>query len=338
MPKKTTAEPGKNNSTEKITGKTTPVEISIVTPMHNEELCIREFHSRLTSVLGSMDLNYEIVLVNDGSTDGTEQMMRELSAGDAHVKCVMLSRNRGQCTAIYAGLQNTEGNYVVVMDGDLQHRPEEIPALYAECRKGFDLVSGTRQKRTESLVLRRLPSLIANYLMRATSKCDCHDMGGMSMLRGDTARSLQLSEGQHRLLPALVHISGGAISEVPIQAPERFAGASHYGLARSVDVLFDIIMLWFQTSFKQRPFYLFGRLSLILFSIASLTVCWLLYEKLAMGEHMGTRPPFLGAILLYVASIAFMSMGFTLEILGNIRDGVLGKKPYRIREILQSKE
>lgn len=326
-----------SDSTQQL-GENAPVEISIVTPMHNEELCIREFHTRLCGVLEQMDLNYEIVLVNDGSTDSTEQIMRELSAADPHLKCVMLSRNRGQCTAIYAGLQSSTGEYVVIMDGDLQHRPEEIPALYAECRKGFDLVSGTREKRTESFVLRRLPSLIANYLMRATSKCDCHDMGGMSILRGETARSLQLSEGQHRLLPALVHISGGAISEVLIQAPERFAGASHYGIARSVDVLFDIIMLWFQTSFKQRPLYLFGRLSLVLFGLASLTILWLLYEKLALGVHMGTRPPFLGAILLYIASLAFMSTGFTLEILGNIRDGVLGKKPYRIREIVQSKK
>jgi glycosyltransferase involved in cell wall biosynthesis len=314
------------------------VEISIVTPMHNEELCIREFHSRLSDVLGRMDLDYEIVLVNDGSTDTTEQIMRELSAADPHLKCVMLSRNRGQCTAIYAGLQNTEGNYVVVMDGDLQHRPEEIPDLYAECSKGYDLVSGTRQKRTESLMLRRLPSLIANYLMRATSKCDCRDMGGMSMLHGETARSLQLSEGQHRLLPALVHIGGGAISEVPIQAPERYAGTSHYGIARSVDVLFDIIMLWFQTSFKQRPLYLFGRISLVFFGVATLAMLWMLYEKFALGVHMGTRPPFLGSVLLYIASMGFMGMGFILEILANIRDGVLGKRPYRIREIIQTRK
>lgn len=311
------------------------IEISIVTPMHNEEACVREFHRRISDTLQGMNTTYEIVLVNDGSTDSTADIIRDLSSSDSHLKGIFLARNRGQCTAIYAGLQNSIGRYVVIMDGDLQHKPEEIPSLIEEVRKGYDLVSGGRQKREESLVLRRIPSKIANYLMRTTSGCQIRDMGGLSCLRGDLARRLSLREGQHRLIPALVWSMGGSVTEVPISAPPRFAGKSHYGIGRSIDVLFDIIMLWFQASFKQRPIYLFGRISLGLFSLASVIMIWLLYDKLFLGIHMGTRPPFLGSIFLYISSLGFMSTGFILESLANTYDAVMNNKTYQIREVVQ---
>lgn len=310
------------------------IEISIVTPMHNEEGCVREFHSRISAALKGMETTYEILLVNDGSTDRTEDIIRELSANDSHLKGIMLARNRGQCTAIYAGIQESAGRYVVIMDGDLQHKPEEIPTLIREIRKGFDLVSGCRTNRGESMIKRKLPSKIANYLMRATSGCQVQDMGGLSCLKGRLARSMTLREGQHRLIPALVYSMGGSVSEVPISAPPRFAGKSHYGIGRSIDVLFDIVMLWFQSSFKQRPIYLFGRISLLLFMVASLVMVWLLYGKIFFGIHMGTRPPFMGAILLYLSSLGFMSTGFILESLANTYEAVMGTKTYQIREII----
>jgi len=314
-----------------------PVEVSIVTPMHNEELCVREFHRRMSAVLRGMGVSHEIILVNDGSTDKTPEIIRELSASDPNLVGVFLARNRGQCTAIYAGIQHSCGRFVVIMDGDLQHPPEEVPALIEKIREGYDMVKGMRQRRQESLLLRRIPSLIANYLMRATSKCDIHDMGGLSIIKGEVARGLKLREGQHRLIPALVYSQGGAVCEVPTSAPPRFAGKSHYGIGRSVDVLFDIVLLWFQNSYKQRPVYLFGRISLWLFLMASLIMCWLLYEKLFLGEHMGTRPPFLGAVLLYLSSLGFMSTGLILELLVSTHDAVSGATPYKVREIVTSR-
>jgi len=312
-----------------------PVEVSIVTPMHNEELCVREFHGRIGAALQGLGASYEIVLVNDGSTDQTPAIIRELAQADPHLVGVFLARNRGQCTAIFAGIQHSRGRYVVIMDGDLQHPPEEVPSLIEKIREGYDLVKGVRQKRQESLLLRRIPSLIANYLMRATSKCDIHDMGGLSCLDGDLARSLKLREGQHRLIPALVYSQGGAVCEVPTSAPPRFAGKSHYGIGRSIDVLFDIVLLWFQNSYKQRPVYLFGRISLWLFLLATLTMVWLLYEKLFLGVHMGTRPPFLGAVLFYLSSLGFMSTGLILEVLVNTHDVVSGNRPFKVREVVR---
>jgi glycosyltransferase involved in cell wall biosynthesis len=312
-----------------------PVEVSIVTPMHNEELCVREFHRRITAALTGLGASYEIILVNDGSTDRTPEIIRELAQGDPHLVGVFLARNRGQCTATYAGIQHSCGRYVVVMDGDLQHPPEEVPSLILKIREGYELVKGVRQKRQESLLLRRIPSLVANYLMRATSKCDVRDMGGLSCIEGNLARSLKLREGQHRLIPALVYGQGGAVCEVPTSAPPRFAGKSHYGLGRSVDVLFDIVLLWFQNSYKQRPVYLFGRISLWLFLLASLTMLWLLYEKLFLGVHMGTRPPFLGAVLFYLSSLGFMSTGLILEVLVTTHDVASKNLPFKVREVVR---
>ncbi len=310
------------------------IEISVVTPMHNEELCVREFHRRVTAVLSGLDLAYEIVIVNDGSTDATGPIIRELAGTDPHLVGVFLARNRGQCTATYAGIQHSRGRYVIIMDGDLQHPPEELPGLIDTVRQGYDMVKGVRVNRSESLVLRRIPSRVANYLLRATSKCEVRDMGGLSIMRGDLARSLILREGQHRLLPVLVHNLGGSVAEVPTSAPQRFAGQSHYGIGRSFDVLFDIILLWFQNSFKKRPVYLFGRIALALFALASLIMLWLLYEKIFFGEHMGTRPPFLGAVLLYLASLGFISTGFILELLSGVLESVHHAKPYQVREIV----
>lgn len=311
------------------------IEVSIVTPMHNEELCIREFHTRISAALTGMGASHEIILVNDGSTDATGTIIRELARTDPNLKGVFLARNRGQCTAIYAGIQQSRGEFVVIMDGDLQHKPEEVPLLIETIRKGWDLVSGQRTDRSENLILRRLPSRIANWLLRRSSGCDVRDMGGLSVLKGELARSLQLREGHHRLIPALIHSMGGSVTEVPTSAPPRFAGKSHYGIGRSVDVLFDIVMLWFQNAFKQRPLYLFGRVALLLFLVASLVMLWLLYEKLFHGVHMGTRPPFLGAVLLYIASMGAMSTGFILEALGDTLDMVMNRKTYVIREIVQ---
>ncbi|MEF2145913.1 MAG: glycosyltransferase family 2 protein [Desulfovibrionaceae bacterium] len=310
------------------------IEVSIVTPMHNEELCVREFHTRISAAMRGMGVEHEIVLVNDGSTDSTPEIIRELAAEDPNLRGVFLARNRGQCTAIYAGIQNCRGKYVVIMDGDLQHKPEEVPSLIEKIREGWDLVSGRRTERSESLLLRRIPSRVANWMLRTCSGCEVRDMGGLSVLKGDLARSLRLREGHHRIIPAMIHRLGGAVTEVPTTAPPRFAGKSHYGIGRSVDVLFDIVMLWFQNSFKQRPLYLFGRIALLLFLVASVIMAWLLADKIFFGEHMGTRPPFLGAILLYIASMGFMSTGFILEALSDTLDTVLDRKSYVVREIV----
>ncbi|MFO0961483.1 MAG: glycosyltransferase family 2 protein [Phycisphaerales bacterium] len=308
--------------------------ISIVTPMHNEELCIEEFARRTTAALQAIGRTFEIVIVSDGSTDSTESKLRALHAADPRVRGVLLSRNSGQCNALYAGIQESRGEVVVVMDGDLQHLPEEIHLLVAEMDKGFALVSGSRKARQESLVLRRLPSKAANWMLRRVTGCPIRDMGGFKAIRGDIARSLRLRPGHHRLLPALVYMRGGSVGEVFVSAPPRFAGQSHYGLSRSVDVLFDIVMLWFQGATKSRPIYLFGRIGLVVMAICGALGLWLLYDKIYRGEPLTERPLFFVVIMLFLAALFTVAAGFILELLSDALNTVGKVRPYVVRERL----
>lgn len=310
------------------------VSISTVTPMFDEEACVEEFVRRTDAVLSRLGRTYEIVVVSDGSTDRTESLLRELSLRYPALVGVCLARNLGQCSAIDAGIQHSRGDRVVILDGDLQNRPEDIPALVELADRGHDLVSGSRQNRGESLILRRIPSRIANWLLRRVTGCPVRDMGGFKCLRGDLARSLRLRAGQHRLLPALVWQRGGKVIEIEVEAAPRFGGRSHYGLSRTLDVLFDIVMLGFQSSFKSRPIYLFGRIALALLAIDAIIMPWLLWEKFFRNVPMGTRPPFLIAIMLFLAALFVLASGFVLELVSDTLSAASGVRPWIVRETI----
>lgn len=310
--------------------------ISVVTPMHNEEACVEEFVRRTDAALGAMGRSYEIIVVSDGSTDRTEELVRKLRERHPSLRGVFLARNGGQCTALYAGIQESRGDVVVVMDGDLQHLPEEIHLLVERMDDGTALVSGSRTGRTESLVLRRLPSRLANAMLRRVSGCPIRDMGGFKAIRGDVARALRLRPGHHRLLPALVWMRGGSVAEVFVSAPPRFAGQSHYGLGRSMDVLFDVVMLWFQGATRSRPMYLFGRVGLAVFALDALAGAWLLWEKLYRGEPLTERPMFFVVVMLFLAALFMLAMGFVLELLSDAVNGIGNGRPYVVRERLGS--
>jgi len=310
--------------------------ISVVTPMHNEEACVEEFVRRTDAALAAMGRSYEIIIVSDGSTDRTEEIVRKLRERHPSLRGVFLARNGGQCTALYAGIQESRGDVVVVMDGDLQHLPEEIHLLVERMDDGTALVSGSRTGRTESLVLRRLPSRLANAMLRRVSGCPIRDMGGFKAIRGDVARALRLRPGHHRLLPALVWMRGGSVAEVFVSAPPRFAGQSHYGLGRSMDVLFDVVMLWFQGATRSRPMYLFGRVGLAVLALDALAGAWLLWEKLYRGEPLTERPMFFVVVMLFLAALFMLAMGFVLELLSDAVNGIGNGRPYVVRERLGS--
>ena len=304
--------------------------------MHNEEACVEEFVRRTDAALGAMGRSYEIIVVSDGSTDRTEEIVRKLRERHPSLCGVFLARNGGQCTALYAGIQESRGDVVVVMDGDLQHLPEEIHLLVERMDDGTALVSGSRTGRTESLVLRRLPSRLANAMLRRVSGCPIRDMGGFKAIRGDVARGLRLRPGHHRLLPALVWMRGGSVAEVFVSAPPRFAGQSHYGLGRSMDVLFDVVMLWFQGATRSRPVYLFGRMGLVVLAVDALTGSWLLWEKLYRGEPLTERPMFFVVVMLFLAALFMLAMGFVLELLSDAVNGIGNGRPYVVRERIGS--
>ena len=286
------------------------------------------------AALRDMGVTHEMIIVSDGSTDRTNELLRAGVERYPSLRALILARNVGQCSALMAGLQASRGSTVVVMDGDLQNAPEDIPALAAELARGHDLVSGFRGGRVEGPI-RRIPSRLANWLLRRVSGCDVRDMGGYKVLRGEVARSLRLRPGQHRLLPAIVHMRGGSTSEITVQHHARFAGRSHYGLSRTLDVLIDIVLLWMQGSFKSRPMYLFGRVGIALVAIDCIIMPWLLYEKFAMDKDMGTRPPFLVAIMLFLSALFIFAAGFMLELLSEANNTVGGVQPYLVRSVRQ---
>lgn len=306
--------------------------VSVVTPMHNEEACVEEFVRRTAAALRATGRSHEIIVVSDGSTDGTEGILRRLCREHPALRAVFLSRNGGQCTAMHAGIQESTGEVVVVMDGDLQHLPEEIHLLLERMDSGAALVSGSRRGRKESLVLRRAPSRLANWMLRKVSGCPIRDMGGFKAMRGDVARSLRLRPGHHRLLPAIVWMRGGAVEEVFVSAPPRFAGQSHYGLGRSLDVLFDIVMLWFQGAARSRPLYLFGRIGLAVLVADAAAGAWLLWERIAHGEPLTERPMFFVVVMLFLAALFMVAMGFVLELLSDAVNGLGGNRAYLVRE------
>ncbi len=306
--------------------------VSIVTPFYNEEECVTEFVSRTDNVLSKLNLNYEIILVNDGSTDKTSEIMDELAKKYYSLKVIHLSKNRGQAIAVYAGIQNSKNDWVVIMDGDLQHLPEEIPLLLLEMQKGYDFVSGSRKKRSESFIFRKLPSLMANFLLRRIANTSIRDMGGFKVVRGDLLRQLQIRPGQHRYLPAIFSIMGARLGEVFISAPPRYKGVSKYGIGigRTIDVVFDIIMLWFLSANKSRPIYTLGRISIYFAFIPTVILCFLVYQKLELGFDIHSRPIFLISCMLYVFSAIILSFGITLEIITSIFNTTAKSYPYII--------
>ena len=307
--------------------------ISIVTPFYNEEKCINEYYNRVSAAMRASGHEYEIIAVSDGSTDKTDHIIKELARRDHHLRFLRLSRNTGQWAAISAGLSASRGDYVIVMDGDLQHAPEEIHLLVEKMDEGYDLVSGSRVNRAESLLLRRLPSLVANLLLRQVAGCSIRDMGGFKCLRGDIARNLRLRSGHHRLLPALVHLQGGRLGEVFVSAPPRFAGSSKYNLRRSVDVVLDIIMIWFQRSLGSRPMHAIGRVSIVLFVLAFMLLGWTLFGKLTYGTALSERPAFFVGLILVILSVLLLFVGFIMDILSDVWSRQSGQFPYIVREV-----
>lgn len=312
--------------------------VSVVVPMYNEADCVPELYRRLHAVMTAAGESWELVAISDGSTDGTNALLGALAANDPQVRPGYLSRNTGQWAAMSAGFRQARGAWVVVMDADLQNRPEDIPRLLAEARRGYDLVSGRRTGRAESRLLRLLPSRIANAMLRATTGCPARDMGGFKCLRGDVARKLRLRAGQHRLLPALVHLMGGAVSEVDVCADPRFAGHSKYGLSRAVDVLFDIVMLWFQASFKARPIYLFGRISLVTLAITLGALVWIGVERLVFGNPMTERPMFYVSMVAGLAAMMLLGFGFVLELLSDTHARIADQDPFLVRDTAPGEE
>ena len=263
--------------------KTTPM-VSIVVPFHNEEQNVIELYGRLESVMQELGRSYQFVFVDDGSTDGTSKLLKELAAIDPHVVAVRLRRNFGQTAALAAGFAHSTGEYVIAMDGDLQHDPAEIPAFLEKIEDGYDIVSGWRCHRIDNLLLRKIPSRCANWLMSKLSGVNIHDFGTtFKAYRGDLLRELPLYGEMHRFIPAIASANGASICEIPIQNCNRKHGESHYNISRTFRVFFDLMTIRFLLRYMSRPLHFFGQLGVINMVLGTTAALLLLIWKALTG-------------------------------------------------------
>src|SRR6202030_2224378 len=238
--------------------------LSIVIPIHNEEPSILPLYDRLTAVLESLQKQYEIIFVDDASTDRSFDLLANLVETDARLKVIRLRRNFGQSAALSAGFDEAKGTIVIAMDGDLQHAPEDIPALLAKIDEGYDIASGWRKDRVDNAITRKIPSRMANWLMARASGLELRDFGTtFKAYRAEILKDVNLYGELHRFIPALASLYGARVAEVPIRNSPRAAGDSHYGIGRTVRVLFDILTIKFLLKYFTRPMHFFGTLGLI---------------------------------------------------------------------------
>src|SRR5512140_3681901 len=260
--------------------------LSIVIPIHNEEHSILPLYDRLTVVLEQAQRTYEILFVDDASTDRSFELLANLVETDGHLKVIRLRRNFGQTPALSAGFHEAKGEVIVAMDGDLQHAPEDIPSLLEKIDEGYDIASGWRKQRVDNAITRKIPSRIANWLMARASGIQLRDFGTtFKAYRAEVLRDVHLYGELHRFIPALASFYGARVAEVPIQNTVRSTGDSHYGIGRTFRVLFDIITIKFLLNYFTRPMHFFGKLGLLGTGSGSVILGCLLVKKL-MGYEI----------------------------------------------------
>lgn len=315
--------------------------LSIVIPIHNEEPAILRLYDRLTRVMEVLHRPYEIIFVDDASTDRSFDLLANLVETDAHLKVVRLRRNFGQTAALAAGFDEAQGEIIISMDGDLQHEPEDIPALLARIDEGYDIASGWRKQRLDSALTRRVPSRIANWLMAKASGVELRDFGTtFKAYRSEILKDINLYGELHRFIPALASFYGARIVEVPIRNSPRMSGGSHYGLGRTLRVAFDILTIRFMLTYMTRPMHFFGKLGLAGLGSGGAILSWLAFKKLVWGEELVMQhgPLMMGGALLFVTGIMMFSTGLIGELLTRTYFESQGRRIYAVREVRTRRE
>lgn len=314
--------------------------ISIVIPIHNEEPSILPLYDRLTAVLERLQRPYEIIFVDDASTDRSFDLLANLVETDGRLKVIRLRRNFGQTPALQAGFDEATGEIVISMDGDLQHDPEDIPALLEKVEQGWDIASGWRKNRIDNAITRKIPSRIANWLMAKASGIELHDFGTtFKAYRTEILKDINLYGELHRFIPALAKLYGARVVEVPIKNTPRAAGDSHYGLSRTFRVLYDILTIKFLLTYFTRPMHFFGTLGLAGTFLGGIIMTYLFIYKITGHEIVVDHGPLMiaGALLL-LAGIMMFSTGILGEMLMRTYFESQGRRIYAVREVRTRKE
>lgn len=309
------------------------INVSVVVPIYNEVESLPFLLEAISQALRER-LSYEIICVDDGSTDGSSELLKQLAQTRSDTCGIFLRRNYGQTPAMAAGFNYARGQVIVSLDADLQNDPADIPLLLDKLAEGYDLVSGWRKHRQDA-VTRLLPSKIANWLIGTVTGVNLHDYGcSLKAYRAELVADMNLYGELHRFLPALAFIEGGKIAELPVRHHPRRFGRSKYGLGRTFRVLMDLLTIWFMKKFLTRPMHVFGFLGLLLMSAGILIGGYLTFLKLVLGQNIGDRPLLILDVILLLTGLQLFCFGLLGELLMRTYHESQGRPIYRVREIV----
>ena len=311
------------------------LDLSVVVPIYNEVESIPRLIEAIAKTLSGCSLSYEIICVDDGSRDGSAQLLKDMAESRRDLCAVLLRRNYGQTPAMAAGFNQARGKVVVTLDGDLQNDPVDIPKLLSKLNEGYDLVSGWRKNRKDATLTRTLPSKIANWLIGRITGVKLHDYGcSLKAYRAEVAADMNLYGELHRFLPALAYIEGARIAEIPVNHHARQFGKSKYGLGRTFRVLMDLLTIFFMKRFLTRPMHVFGLMGILALLSGSLMSVYLAFIKLVLGQDIGNRPLLIMAVVLLLSGVQLFSFGLLAELQMRTYHESQGRPIYRVREVV----
>ncbi len=311
------------------------VDLSIVIPVHNEALNLAELHRELTETLSASGRTYEILFVDDGSTDGSYELMASLHRADPHVRVIRFRRNFGQTAAFSAGFAYARGQVIITADGDRQNDPRDIPALVARLEEGYDIVCGWRRDRKDKWLTRRVPSIVANKLISRATGVELHDYGcSLKAFRAEVVKPLRLYGEMHRFIPAIASEMGVRVTEMVVNHRARTAGTSKYGLSRTIRVILDLLTVKYLLKYATRPLQIFGLVGLSMGALGGLILTYLGYVRLFTQQGIGDRPLLLLGVLLVFTGVQLLTFGLLAEMQARTYYESQDKNTYVVRDTL----
>ena len=314
-------------------------EISVFLPVYNEEPNLRPLHAKLDAALKSLGRSAEIVYVDDGSSDGSLSILRQIAAMDSRVRVVALRRNYGQTAAMAAGIDAARGKVLIPMDADLQNDPADIQRLLDKLDEGYDVVSGWRKNRKDKMVTRKIPSMMANRLISWIGGVPLHDYGcSLKAYRRESLQDVRLYGEMHRFIPIYASWAGARVTEIPVEHHARTMGKSKYGLSRTLKVVFDLMTIKFMASYQTKPIYLFGSFGMLAFAISLLGGLYAVFLKVIHKADFVQTPLPVLSIVMFAVGVQFLLMGLLAEMLVRTYHESQAKAIYAVRERLGFKD
>ncbi len=311
------------------------IDLSVVVPIYNEKESIAKLYRELDKTLSGMNLKYEVLLIDDGSIDGTLDELVKIHDKNKLYKIISFRRNFGQTSAISAGFDFTSGKVIITLDADLQNDPSDIPLLLEKLNEGYDIVSGWRVNRKDKAVTRRFPSMIANKLISKLTGVYLHDYGcTLKAYRREVIENIDLYGEMHRYIPAIASWMGVRVAEVPVRHHSRKYGKSKYGFSRTIKVILDIITVKFLLSYSQRPIQIFGLLGLFSAAIGFIMTLYLIIMRIFFSQSLSDRPLFILSIFMIFIGIQLITMGLLAEVLMRVHHKVRNRPTYVIKEMI----